>query len=113
MDDDNRWLETMVRVGCELVVFVADVLGLLQLVVVCTGVGAFNSTTVVVKFTVLAAHFRIRLLPTHRPLVSARVFVGLVLLIGEANCVRVGQLEAIGTRSAPLESAAIRVGGTV
>lgn len=52
MDNNCVWLKTMVRVGCELLVFVTDVLGLLHVVVVCASVGAFNSATVVVKSAV-------------------------------------------------------------
>lgn len=70
-------------------------IGLLHGVVVCACVGAFDGTTVVVKSAVLTTFFRIRRSATHHALSGARVFVGLVFLIGEANGLRGGQLVVI------------------
>lgn len=81
MNDNNVWRETTVRVRCELLVFVTDVCSLLQFVVVCTRVCAFDSAAIVVKSAVLAALLGIVFFAAHRARGGACVTVRLVLLI--------------------------------
>lgn len=54
MDNNNVRLETVVRVGRELRVFEAHVVGLLKIEIVSATAGAFESATVFVASAMLA-----------------------------------------------------------